>query len=58
MKPECASESILPLLEEEDFEQIRRDTHKLVTENARLRKRIAELELHIMINGWVGWTLH
>jgi len=48
MKPEVASEYILPLLEEDDFEQMRRDTRKLVAENALLRRRIARLERHIM----------
>jgi len=58
MKPKLASEAILPLLEEEDFEQMRRDTRELVDENTRLRKRVALLELHIITSGWVGWTLH
>jgi hypothetical protein len=58
MKPEVASESILPLLEEKDFEQMRRDTRKLVVENALLRGRIARLELHIMTRGWEYRILH
>lgn len=58
MKPEPASESLFPLFEKEDFEQVRHDTRKLVAENVMLRNRIARLELHIMSSGWVDWTLH
>ena len=58
MKPDPATESLFPLLEEEDFEQVRHDTRKLVAENVLLRERIARLERHIMSIGWVDWTLH
>jgi hypothetical protein len=58
MRPEPASDSLLLLLEEEDFEQMRQDTRKLVAENALLRKRIARLELHIITRAWMDWTLH
>jgi hypothetical protein len=58
LKPESYSESVAPLLEPEDFEQVRHDLRKLVAENVLLRERIAQLEQHIMVHGWVDWVLH
>jgi len=43
MEPGLLHEALLSHLDEEDFEQMRIDTHKLVMENEMLRKRIAHL---------------
>jgi hypothetical protein len=58
MKPELATETILPLLNEEDLKQMRRDTQRLVVENELLKRRIAHLECQIVTHGWAGWNLH
>jgi hypothetical protein len=58
MKLELATETILPLLNEEDLEQMRRDTQRLRVENELLRRRIVHLECQIVTHGWAGWHLH
>ena len=58
MKPELATEAILPFLNEEDLEQMRHDIQKLRVENELLRRRIAHLECQIVTHGWAGWNLH
>ncbi len=50
--------AVLPHLDDEDFEQMRVDTRKLVVENELLRRRIAHLERQIVTYGWAGWKLH
>jgi hypothetical protein len=55
---EHLTEAVLPYLDEEDFEQMRIDTRKLVVENERLRKRIAHLERQIVTHAWAGLNLH
>jgi len=57
-KFENSHASVFPYLEEEDFEQMRIDTRQLVTENETLKKRIAELEYHMVTHTWAGWSLH
>lgn len=51
-------EAAFSLLTEEDFEQMRVDTRKLVIENEQLRQRIAQLECHIVTHGWAERKLH
>lgn len=58
MEAKIPQEAVLPYLDEEDFEQIRIDTRKLVKENERLKERIAHLENRIVTHGWAGWKLH
>lgn len=58
MEAKMLHEALLPLLDEEDFEQMRIDTRQLVVENERLRKRIAHLERQIVTHGWAGFKLH
>lgn len=58
MNVQLVNESILPLLEEEDLEQMRHDTRKLVAENTLLRERVALLESYIVTNAVVDWTIH
>ena len=57
-KSEISHAAILPWLEEEDFEQMRIDTGRLVAENEKLKKRIAELECHMVTHTWARWVLH
>jgi len=57
-EPERLLEAAFPLLNEEDFEQMRVDTQKLVVENEQLRQRIAQLEFHIVTHGWAERKLH
>ena len=58
MELKLVSDPILPFLEEEDFEQMRIDTQKLVVENEMLKKRISHLECEIVTHAWAGWNLH
>jgi hypothetical protein len=58
MELKLVSDVILPYLEEEDFEQMRIDTQKLVVENEMLKKRISHLEYEIVTHAWAGWNLH
>ena len=58
MTSKLASEKIVPLLEEEDFEQLRVDMRRLVVENALLKKRLSLLEQYIIAEGWADWTVH
>jgi hypothetical protein len=53
-----SNQAVLHYLDAEDFEQMRIDTRKLVLENEMLRKRIAQLEYHIVTHAWAGWKLH
>ena len=55
---EISREAFLAHLSEDDFEQIRLDTKKLVLENEILRRRIAHLECQIVTHAWAGWSLH
>jgi hypothetical protein len=57
-EPERLLEAAFALLTEEDFEQMRVDTRKLVVENEQLRQRIAQLECHIVTHGWAERKLH
>ncbi len=57
-EPKRLLQAALPLLTEEDFEQLRVDTRKLVVENEQLRLRIAQLESHIVTHGWAERKLH
>jgi hypothetical protein len=52
------NDAVLPYLDEEDFEQMRIDTRKLVVENKMLKRRIADLESHIVTHAWAGFKLH
>jgi hypothetical protein len=57
-KAELLQTAVLAYLDEEDFEQMRIDTRKLVAENEQLKKRIAHLEYHLVTHAWAGWKLH
>jgi hypothetical protein len=57
-EPKRLTAAILPFLTEEDFEQMRVDTRKLLAQNEQLRQRIAQLEFHIVTNGWAERKLH
>ena len=58
MELKLGRDAIVPYLEEEDFEQMRIDTQKLVVENESLKKRISHLECQIVTHAWAGWSLH
>jgi ribosomal protein S13 len=58
MDARISNNAVLPYLDEEDFEQMRVETEKLVVENEMLRKRIAHLERQIVTHAWAGWKLH
>ena len=49
---------LLPLLNEGDLEQMRRDTERLQAENKRLKRRITALECQIITYAWAGWEVH
>jgi hypothetical protein len=52
------NDAALPHLNEEDFEQMRIDTRKLVVENKMLKRRITDLESHIVTHAWADFKLH
>ena len=58
MELKRVSEAVFPHLNEEDFEQMRLDTQKLVAEVKMLKRRVAGLEAHIVTHAWAGWKLH
>ena len=58
MKAELCTETIAPLIEQQDLEQMRQDNRRLVAENTLLRQRVAELEHHIVTHAWAEWILH
>jgi hypothetical protein len=58
MEAKISHGEVHPYLDDEDFEQMRVDTEKLVVENERLRRRIAHLEHQMITHAWAGWKLH